>query len=175
VINLRSKAEADKIPEPFGPEDGVDCYTIPLIPDAAINESIRSGPFKELYIRFAEHGIKKIGRVFSIMAQCHGTCLFHCYAGKDRTGIIAALLLLAMGVDRNDAIADYEVSGTYYRRKIDDYSENDYDKSKAENIEHLLEYIDKKYGNAEGYLRAAGVGDADFEALRRKFLADPAI
>ena len=173
VIDLRSREEAELLPDPFEHAGGVDYHIIPLISDSAIEKSILTAPFKELYILFAERGRKKIGRIFTIMAGSRGACLFHCYAGKDRTGIIAALLLLAVGVDRNDVVADYEVSGTYYRRRIGAYNGDSFNKSEAENIEHLLAHIDKKYGDATGYLRAAGVSEQDLGLLRDKFLANP--
>ena len=40
--------------------------------------------------------------------------VFHCHAGKDRTGIVAAVLLLALGVDREVVLDDYELSGRYW-------------------------------------------------------------
>jgi len=92
VIDLRSKAEAELVPDPFEHAEGVDYHNIPLISDSAIEKSILTAPFKDLYILFVERGRKKIGRIFSIMAGRRGACLFHCYAGKDRTGRIAALL-----------------------------------------------------------------------------------
>ena len=45
-----------------------------------------------------------------------GPVVFHCTAGKDRTGVLAAILLLRLGVDEEDIIADYQVSFTYNRR-----------------------------------------------------------
>ena len=173
-IDLRSKSEAQEIPDPVSEADGVECHSIPLISDSAIAKSITSAPFKELYVLFAERGIKKVGKIFSILAGSRGVCLFHCYAGKDRTGVVAALLLSVAGADKKDIIADYEVSGTYYSRKIEEYGKNDYDKSKAENIEYLLDHIEKKYGGAERYLLDAGVTEAEIKALREKFLTAPA-
>ena len=173
VIDLRSKSESESMPDPVTAADGVDIYSIPLIPDSVITKSIKNAPFKELYALFTDRGIKKVGKAFKIMAGCGGVCLFHCYAGKDRTGVLAALLLLAVGVDKKDVVADYEVSGTYYNRKITAYGDNDYDKSKAENIEYLMDHLEKKYGGATAYLKEAGVTDGDLRALRDKFLTKP--
>lgn len=46
-------------------------------------------------------------RYFAALAEGRGPVLIHCAAGKDRTGILAALTHLALGVSREDAIADY--------------------------------------------------------------------
>lgn len=49
-----------------------------------------------------------------------GAVLFHCSAGKDRTGVLAAVLLYLLGVEDEDIIADYQVSYTYNRRGINE-------------------------------------------------------
>ncbi len=46
-------------------------------------------------------------------ARSGGNTLFFCFAGKDRTGITAAIVLYMCGVSREDIIADYMVSSTY--------------------------------------------------------------
>ena len=47
-----------------------------------------------------------------------GAVVFHCTAGKDRTGVLAAMLLLLLGVAEEDIIADDQVSFTYNRRGV---------------------------------------------------------
>ena len=111
------------------------------------------------------------------MAENRGACLFHCYAGKDRTGIIAALLLMLAGVAKEDIIADYEVSGTYYNRKIIQLSEGAnastqaHEGSEHETIDYFIAHIERKYGGAENYLLNAGSSDSEISALKNKFLA----
>ena len=54
-----------------------------------------------------------IKETFEILAEAKGCTIFHCTAGKDRTGIIAMLILGLSGVSRKDIIANYEVTYTY--------------------------------------------------------------
>lgn len=49
----------------------------------------------------------------------NGAVVFHCTAGKDRTGVLAVILLLRLGVGEEDIIADYQVSFTYNAKGID--------------------------------------------------------
>lgn len=56
---------------------------------------------------------RRIQEIFKILANAEGGVLFHCTAGKDRTGVIAALLLGICEVSENDIIANYEVTNTY--------------------------------------------------------------
>ena len=54
----------------------------------------------------------------TVRALQSGAVLFHCTAGKDRTGVLAALLYLLLGVAEEDIIADYQVSFTYNEKGI---------------------------------------------------------
>ena len=105
----------------------------------------------------------------------------HCAAGKDRTGVVVALALDEVGVER-DAI------GTDYARSAE-VIEDIFDRLRlvtrtrttcrtrmparrppAATIEQLLEALDEKYGGASGWLRAHGWTDDDAAALRAKLL-----
>ena len=55
----------------------------------------------------------KIKEIFDVIASSKGGVLFHCTAGKDRTGVVSALILGLCNVDRKDIIANYEVTYTY--------------------------------------------------------------
>ena len=177
VIDLRSIAEIERRPAAFARTDRFEYHNISLLSETAIDKSMSAAPFKELYILFAERGKKKLRRVFTIMAESRGACLFHCYAGKDRTGVVAALLLLLAGVPKEDVVADYVVSGIYYHRKImsGDESVNDpiqaHTLSEQETINYFISHIDNKYGGAEGFLLNAGVAETNLSALKNKFLA----
>ena len=72
---------------------------------------------------------KSMAQVFhAIAAAPEGAVLFHCALGKDRTGIVAAMLLSLAEVDRLDIIADYQISNTYlqpmFRTMVEDGNDN---------------------------------------------------
>ena len=68
----------------------------------------------------------RIKEVFDILAESDGGVLFHCTAGKDRTGIISALILGLCNAYIKDIIANYEVTNTYLADSdiVEKYSEN---------------------------------------------------
>jgi len=177
VIDLRSRVESETRPDAITRADGVDCHNIPLISDAAIERSIQNKPFKELYVLFAERGKKKIGKVFKKLSESCGACLFHCYAGKDRTGIIAALLLMVAGVADADVTADYEVSGTYHGHRYSRLDAASYDaikdqiSSNPDTIVYFMNYLKNKYGGAKEYLLSAGVTEGEIGAILGRFLS----
>jgi len=120
VIDLRSDMERDERPNPMASE------TLPLVfRRAGSTENILTGETMEegervlarLYLTHLDLGAERIGQILRAMAAPGGLpAVFHCHAGKDRTGIIAALLLEALGVDRETILDDYELTARYRAR-----------------------------------------------------------
>lgn len=127
-----------------------------------------------------------------------GALLFHCSAGQDRTGIGAALVLSALGVDRSVIVADYHLS-TALRQpqnempviRAEDWPDNPmaqlyargqaqpggmkaealYEPSGASHIVRFLDYIDRTYGSVDAYLaRELGIGPREIARLRAMYL-----
>jgi protein-tyrosine phosphatase len=110
----------------------------------------------------------------------------HCTAGKDRTGIAAMLLMLALGVDEATIIADYSLSNYYFTtfrayaadvaRKLRWFGLNASALTplliaQPDVLRAALDHLRAKYGGAERYLtEAAGLTDAEIAALRAVFL-----
>lgn len=108
-----------------------------------------------------------------------GAVLFHCHAGKDRTGMIAALLLALAGVPNSTIAEDYAFSQVCLQPIFDHRLSQEPDLAKRERMAQMmsaapetmlsaLAYLDARHGGAERYLRAAGVGEAELERLRRR-------
>lgn len=90
--------------------------------------------------------------------------LFHCTAGKDRTGVCAALILLTLGVSEKWVIHDHALSNIYNAKQTQDIKNNlqkigvdpekliDYLTAPKTAIVAVIEHINKKYGSARDYL-----------------------
>lgn len=111
----------------------------------------------------------RIKEVFDILAESEGGVLFHCTAGKDRTGIISALILGLCDAYIKDIIANYEVSNTYLEDTdvIEKYSEN-LKKSSPEFIITFIENLLKKYDSFEDYILSCNVSKENIEKIRKK-------
>jgi len=110
--------------------------------------------------------------------------VFHCTAGKDRTGIAAALLLYSIGVPYNTIIKDYEATNFY--RKAENakstaqmvkYMHADEDVAKAmmaakkEYLDATFNAIKKQYGTVDNYLKTQiGLDEEKIAKLKSKFL-----
>ncbi|MCQ4864290.1 tyrosine-protein phosphatase [Pseudoflavonifractor phocaeensis] len=114
--------------------------------------------------------------IMSAIADAGGGVLFHCTAGKDRTGCVAALLLACAGVGLDDILADYQISETYMLDWVRQAAAQMPDKaafvgrSKSEYMEGCLDLVNAKYDGVEGYLRAVGLTDGQLGRLRGKLL-----
>jgi len=108
--------------------------------------------------------------------------VFHCTAGKDRTGVLSALVLSLLGVDEESVVADYALSGeamTRLRAKLlVKYPESrdviegitEVFSAAPEQMEHLLDHLRAQYGSVSAYVDGLGTAPAVFEALRGALL-----
>jgi protein-tyrosine phosphatase len=133
-----------------------------------------------LYLDALERNAAEFGRAITAVATApEGAVCIHCYAGKDRTGIIAALLLRHAGVPVSDVAADYEASEENVVRRfafwIDEAADDEerawrrrHAHTPAAAMQRVLEDLEARHGSVEGYLLAAGVSAAELDALRRR-------
>lgn len=73
------------------------------------------GLMQETYLAFVDANAPRFAGLFRLLLESDAPLVFHCTAGKDRTGFAAALLLLALGVPREVVMQDYLLTNTYYR------------------------------------------------------------
>ncbi|MCI7472655.1 MAG: tyrosine-protein phosphatase [Clostridiales bacterium] len=175
IIDLRSPAERDFLPDELANRPGFSYHFIPMSGGEKLpneEELIGLGYFRTLERK------DTIRSVLETIADAPGGVLFHCMAGKDRTGCIAALLLTLAGVDRLDILADYQVSQTYIRPVIRWMRETRSDLpayvglSKPEYLEDCLERLEGAYGSVTDYLRAIGLTQPVLERLKSKLLEE---
>ncbi len=176
VIDFRHHLEIEEEPDPFMKDTDVlyQNYTYDALVDYT-DEDFDKIHMPLLYITLCEVE-EFIKPVFTALAEEEGTVLFHCSAGKDRTGVIAAILLKLVGVDFYDIVADYQVSKTYLDPKYKDMIDYPYAKyihindSKPETMIEFLNYLDEKYDSIEAYLNSKGISDKQIEQIRSKFI-----
>ncbi len=111
-----------------------------------------------LYLHALDEHQAAFREVFHAMATHEGgAVLYHCTSGKDRTGMVTAILLDLAGVDRRTIVRDYAVSAYFLGRSAS--------ASPPETIASFLDALDTKYGGARSYLARIGVPDAEIRVL----------
>jgi leucyl-tRNA synthetase len=127
---------------------------------------------------------RQIGEALSLIAVDDAApVLVHCAAGKDRTGLVVALLLEALGIRREVTVADYALTSVFRPNRIAAYADviaaagvEPHDVSALfeappDAMRLLLEGLDEEYGSTLAFLRdVAGVENATFDALQKRYL-----
>lgn len=110
-----------------------------------------------------------------------GATIVHCAAGKDRTGVLVALALSAVGVARAEVVADYVLSATRIEALFErwttasglpmpDAAEIDRHRPRAEVMETFLSLLDERHGGPVGWLRAHGLTEGELTRLRSRLV-----
>lgn len=185
VLDLRGKSEAQRYPDrSLGPD--VTYLNIPLADFNAADakdakrlmaqEQITPG---EVYAQILDNRAAVAAIMRAILDVPEGACvLFHCQAGKDRTGVLAMLLMSLAGVDRQDCIANYAQTRTnllrtkLYQRMLDEAGplRNMID-SLPQTMAYTYDYVQRQFGGAAAYLRGCGLSNAELSQLRDRLLA----
>lgn len=138
-----------------------------------------------LYPRLLEQFNGQYRRMFGQLLAGHAPLAFNCTAGKDRTGVAAALVLTALGVPQQTIIEDYLLSNRYFDPTKVVHSDDQasqawkqlppevlraYMAADPSYIKAVLQVIDAHPGGAKGYLKTAlGLGPSELSKLRRLY------
>ncbi|KAJ2662817.1 hypothetical protein IW148_002731 [Coemansia sp. RSA 1199] len=126
----------------------------------------------EDYVDYCKQEFAAVLRIFA--DPCAYPILFHCQHGKDRTGIVAMLLLAIMGVDDRIIAEDYALSEKCLvpvRRRMELLDMGAvglppaFCESPAPVMLNLLRHIRANYGSVHGYLRSAGLSDQELATI----------
>jgi hypothetical protein len=123
---------------------------------------------------------ERVARVLQLIATPgHVPVVFHCTHGKDRTGLVAALVLSILGVAREYVIADYASSAEFipaaaFKEMLarPGFTAEEWAHSPPLVIMKTLELIDQTYGSVNGYLDAIGFTHEWRERMRSQLLED---
>ncbi len=112
----------------------------------------------------------------TIAAAPEGGVLFHCVSGKDRTGLIAALLLALVDVEPELIAEDYSLSTELLRDAYlaayphEQAATLERVRCPPEQIFNMLAYLAAQYGDVAGYCRAIGLQENEISQLRARLL-----
>ncbi len=180
IIDLRSADELQALPNPFEPDKDVAYFNIPLMAGniGDVTRELRNTPHQFLptfYAMLLKEGKESLRHVMNVIATHDtGALLFHCTAGKDRTGILSMLLLSIAGVADADIINNYSSTYQYNLenpriQKLKETAPYEILASSPKYIETAMQYLDTEYGSREAYLNAIGVEQTSIDRIRAHF------
>lgn len=189
VVDLRTAGELEVAASVAG--EGIVVLHLPVLreiwPHDAFDGVDTSDPVSFLvdrYLEMLEEGATAIAAVFELVGTDGRRPLaFHCSAGKDRTGVIAALLLSTVGVPDDDIAEDYTTSAIAMEKLVEWVRSRGPEAADAmakqpaaflscppEAMHVFLARIRQGWGSIEGYLRSIGVTGGTLDAVRAAFL-----
>ena len=175
--DLRTADELATAPDALAGDDRFRYVRISLLGTEKLDVSKLPDDLGTMYVASLEANEPQFRQVFATLAgQPDGAVLFHCTAGKDRTGMVAALLLALAGVPRQDIVHDYAISAHYLAPMMRQSaqlaamaSQNPrilaLQGSPAEAIDAFLEALERRHGGAAAYLRRIGVSEPELRRL----------
>lgn len=190
VIDLRLPVQISEEPSAFvtgQPKAGEPVYLILPVenPDSPHFAAVDNAPSRaENYCLMLEHFQPQFAAIVRAVADAPaGGVLLHCHAGKDRTGVVVALLLGLVGVPDDEIAADYAASEDrlwplYHRMEAE--AVGDPMKLAAiqrqkpialpETMQFVLDHLRQRYGGVHFYLLAAGVTPDELARLRTRLV-----
>ena len=188
IVDLRQEFEAVDDP----PRDlAIEVVDVPIFEaldeqDWATVEALAAGAQTNaeaqrlVYLHFLDRARDRFVAAVAAVAEApDGAVVIHCHGGKDRTGIVVALLLRLAGVPTQEIAADYALSGERLRPRHERWfasAENEDELARIERIaatpvesmQHVLETLDEQYGGIERYLVDGGLPRETLAAARAR-------
>jgi protein-tyrosine phosphatase len=179
VIDLRGPDEIAALPSPFAigvayRNVWVDGEQTLKLHEHAINRTM------DLQLAALSRPGSGLKAAFGEIAAADPAIVVHCQAGRDRTGVVVALVLAGLGVADEDIVADYCASdvelASEYERFREEHPEIAADMAERQSrrawvIGELLAATRAKHGHAADYLRNIGVQSAELRRLREMLVA----
>lgn len=183
VIDLRSTIEVKENPSPFANMENIKYENISMLDGFQSMIAGRGMPKSmfEVYKNLLDDGKEDFFKIFKLILNNGGIVLFNCTAGKDRTGVLAMLILELAKVKDEIIIQDYSESEKNlvnfikkqkeFFHKIGEIKIPEYFLgSKREDMEKTLEYLHENYTNGREYLKKIGLSEEELNTLNKRFV-----
>ena len=174
IIDLRSNQEADIKPSAFAKDKDFLFFHYPIVEGMLPPNSLEAVPVSYMEIAHADC----IKGVFKTIANAPGGVLFHCTAGKDRTGVVSAILLTLVGVSDEDIVYDYAISREFNKQRLEDFLkehpeiDRDIVLANEKSMYGFLRMLREKHNLVEQYLLDIGITSDEIRRLKNKLVGE---
>ncbi len=188
IVDLRRPDEVARDPNLLAGEPTIHYINLPILNtpvSAATDHPLNAvTSLEQVYVGILDHFGEPLKAVFTqIAADADAPTLVHCTAGKDRTGVVIALLLDLVNVPRETIVADYAMTGDLIAPLLDELRKHailtglDVDRHermlecRPENMQVFLGHLHEKYQGAANYLMGVGLSADQIETLKAALVA----
>lgn len=172
VIDMRTEAEKEKNSGGFAGISEIVYHHFPITEGSGVPERLEAVPYSYMDIACAEN----MPKVMKILAETPDGVLFHCTAGKDRTGVVSAVILMACSADRDSIVSNYVISREYNRARLSAFLEAhpDVDRNivlaNEKSMNRFIDLFTERFGTVENYLEAIGLSAEYADMIRNKLI-----
>lgn len=183
VVDLRSAPEIGRHGQADLDVVGIEIVHAPIVDETRGEQRDIEDPAQltldRIYLLMLERFRTRFGAAVAALADPeHRPAVFHCAAGKDRTGLIGAMILEVCGVDRDLVVEDFLLTNDRMGTMVDRHRAHAAARATQpeierqtlfptpENVGLTLTGIDEVYGSSAEYLAGAGLGVSGVSALR---------
>lgn len=172
IIDLRGEKDTARKPSGFANVEGFTYINCPIDEGSGVPESVEAVPVSYMAIATAA----KMPKVFRAIAEAKTGVMFNCTAGKDRTGVVSAILLLHAGVSDADIIENYVLTKEYGRERLElvhkNFPEVDMNVVTPREwfMEEFLRLFRVRFGTTEEYFRSLGLSEEEISRICRRLV-----
>jgi hypothetical protein len=183
IVDLRSEHEVAATGRGLLADEAIGWFHAPLsnvgAPDYQPSDALATGDLGRHYLDTLDARTATLARAFVHLTEPDNLpAVFHCTVGKDRTGVLSALVLGCVGVDDAVIVEDYALTDERMPlllarmagegAQVPDFSALGPSpvRAQANSMEQFLDGLEARFGGPRGWARAAGIDDAAVDRLR---------
>lgn len=172
IIDMRTQWEVEKNPDMLSETAGFEYLHFPITEGSGVPENFEAVPRSYMDIALAEN----MPDVMKTLAEAKDGVLFHCTAGKDRTGVVSAIILMTCGAYREDIVRNYVVSREYNHKRLAAFLEAhpEVDRNivlaNEKSMNGFIDLFTERFGTVENYFEAIGLSIDHIERIRSRLI-----
>ena len=172
VIDMREPIHAEEKPNGLMNLEGFCFYSFPVTEGSRVPESVEAVPGSYLKIACAPN----MAGIFRTIAAAESGVIYNCSAGKDRTGVVTAVLLMHCGVPEEEIVEDYMLTKACSQERFEMIRQNfpEVDLNIAiprpSYMTDFIRLFRARFGGTEGYFSWLGLSPEEQSCLRKKLL-----
>jgi protein-tyrosine phosphatase len=172
IIDMRTEQEAERVPDTLSETPCFEYHHFPITEGSGVPESLEAVPHSYIDIALAGN----ISKVWRTLAESESGVLFHCTAGKDRTGVVSAIILMLCGAEREAIVRDYVISREYNKEKLENFLsahpgvDRNIVLANEKSMERFIDLFTQRFGTVADYFEHIGLTAGYADIIRNRLI-----
>lgn len=174
IIDMRGTTDVKNSPSGFETLEGFDYFNFPVDEGSSVPNSVAEVP--QSYMDIAS--TKNMKQIFKTIANANSGVMYNCSAGKDRTGVVTAIILMLCDVKTDEIVKDYLLTKECCKERFKLFSQRcpEIDINivipQKSYISDFIALFKNQFVSAENYLLKIGLDEQEITKLKNKLLEE---